>query len=203
MAAAFNLRDVDPDAIIADQRQGEGKGGDRGISLKIIDEVLSNTRNLFQEEGLGDDIAQKLKTLWISKLEACGESIEKNDPLSANTNTATSKGHSITEVKNTEGKINSQRRKKGQKKTSLYSKEEAMLNIDEIAGPSTPQPPVLLAPKSVISHKRARIGGQLDGPNDTSDEEEDIGNVGIILIYYSFDPTLDPLYLNVILLQFK
>ena len=182
MAAAFNLRDVDPDAIIADQRQGEGKGGDRGISLKIIDEVLSNTRNLFQEEGLGDDIAQKLKTLWISKLEACGESIERNDPLSANTNTATSKGHSITKVKDTEGKINSQRRKKGQKKTSLYSKEEAMLNICEIAGPSTPQPTVLLAPKSVISHKRARIGGQLDGPNDTSDEEEDIGNVGIILI---------------------
>ena len=53
MASGFNIRDVDADAFISDQRQGEGKGGDRGMSLQIIDDVLQNSKGLFEDNGLG------------------------------------------------------------------------------------------------------------------------------------------------------
>merc|ERR1711997_758120 len=83
MATGFDIRDVDPEAFISDQRQGEGKGGDRGISLQIIDDVLENSKGLFEENGLDDEIATKLKQLWISKLDASNVAPEKQENIVA------------------------------------------------------------------------------------------------------------------------
>ena len=47
-------------------------------------------------------------------------------------------------------------------------------------------PSILEAPKSVRMKKKSTIGGQVDGPNDTSDEEDDIGKKMGRLINASF-----------------
>ena len=83
MATGFDIRDVDPEAFISDQRQGEGKGGDRGVSLQIIDDVLENSKGLFEENGLNDELAEKLKQLWISKLDAFNVGSEEHNTLVA------------------------------------------------------------------------------------------------------------------------
>lgn len=175
MATGFNIRDVDPDAFISDQRQGEGKGSDRGMSLKIIDEVLKNSKGLFEENGLGDDIANKLKQLWISKLEAFDEGSNIENDLPAIPSTSSKKSSAGSGYKKTESISKLKHRKKcGTKTQSLLAQKDFVTgeeNEDILASLS-----LLGAPKSISSRKNARIGGQVDGPNDTSDEEEDIDN---------------------------
>ena len=189
MAQAFNIRDdLDPDAFIDDQRQ-EGKGGDRGISLQIIDDVLSNSKGLFEEQGLGDDIAAKLKQLWISKLEAfdCGNE-QNNDHLRVRRSKVAGKDEVIIDCKETEAIAKLKRRKKGQRKANAFLQEEENVRgheIDESSSTSS----ALAAPKSISSKKKARIGGQVDGPNDTSDEDEDIGKTIIDFKGYFGDCT--------------
>ena len=172
MASGFNIRDVDPDAFISDQRQGEGKGGDRGMSLEIIDEVLQNSKGIFEEHGLSDDIASKLKQLWISKLEAFDEGvqIEKDTPILPST--SSKKGSAVSSYTNKESASKLKRRKKCKTQSHLVQKENTKGDANEefLSNLS-----ILGAPKSISSKKNDRIGGQLDGPNDTSDEEEDIG----------------------------
>ena len=138
MAHAFNLQEVDPDAFINDQRQGEGKGGDRGISLQIIDDVLSNSKGLFEEQGLGDDIAEKLKQLWISKLESSNEG-KQNDHLRVLSSKIADKNVSRFDCKETESIANLKRRKKGQRKVrSLIQEGENIIEITATNLGSTP-----------------------------------------------------------------
>ena len=170
MAHAFNI-DVDPDEFLDDQRQGEGKGGNRGISLKIIDDVLSNSEGLFQQEGLGDDIAEKLKQLWISKLEAFDRDKQK-DYLQVYPTSST--GGTSSVVQNTHKKdVGAKRRQKGQRDGNSIIQKNEIVPV-HVSDNSSSTSSVLAAPKSISLRKKVRIG-QVDGPNDTSDEDEDIG----------------------------
>ena len=174
MATGFNIRDVDPDAFIDDQRQSEGKGGDRGTSLQIIEDVLQNSKGLFDENGLGDDIAEKLKSLWISKLEAFGEGSKNKEHVPVIRSNTSKKGTTESGSKNSEPTNKFKRRKKGESKAKYNIEEKERINsspnADFLASSS-----ILSEPKSISLKKSAIIGGQVDGPNDTSDEDEDIG----------------------------
>ena len=174
MASGFNIRNVDADAFLSDQRPGEGKGGDRGMSLQIIDDVLQNSKGLFEENGLGDEIAEKLKGLWISKLEAIGEHSKKKHRLP---NVRSKNSKKITSVSGLRKESTSKlkHRRKDDSKATLRSGEDPMSEYNSKA--ILPRPSILGAPKSVSSSKNILIGGQVDGPNDTSDEDEDIGKI--------------------------
>ena len=166
MATGFNIRDFDPEAFISDQRQGEGKGGDRGMSLQIIDDVLENSKGLFEENGLDDEIANKLKQLWISKLDASNFDAEKQKHV------AFPQSSSI--------KLSTPRRsKKGEFSAKLKRRREESKtkskNIEVAPEELFASSSILEPPKSVSLKKKSTIGGQVDGPNDTSDEEDDIG----------------------------
>ena len=174
MASGFNIRDVDSDAFISDQRQGEGKGGDRGMSLQIIDDVLQNSKGLFEENGLGDEIAEKLKVLWISKLEAMGENSKKKQCL-PKVRSKNSKKVSSASGMRKESSSKLKHRRKDDSKAILKSREEPISKYDP--EDILPRSSILGAPKSVSSRKNLIIGGQVDGPNDTSDEDEDIGKI--------------------------
>ena len=181
MATGFDIRDVDPEAFMRDQRQSEGKGGDRGISLQIIDDVLDNSKGLFEENGLDDEIAEKLKRLWISKLDAFNLCSEEQENL-LHPRSSSVKSSSPLKSKIAKFHTKSKRSKKESK---------AVLNKLEIMGSSNSvhqlTSSILEAPNSINMKKRSNIGGQVDGPNDTSDEEEDIGNKRLIRfnpIYY-------------------
>ena len=172
MATGFDIRDVDPEAFISDQRQGEGKGGDRGVSLQIIDDVLENSKGLFEENGLNDELAEKLKQLWISKLDAFNVGSEEQEEILVAPKTSSKKSSGSTSIKNVTFSTKSKRRKEEAK--TFKNKLELVNTLN--SEPQLATSSILEAPKSIDIRKKSRIGNQVDGPNDTSDEEEDIGN---------------------------
>ena len=172
MATGFDIRDVDPEAFISDQRQGEGKGGDRGVSLQIIDDVLENSKGLFEENGLNDELAEKLKQLWISKLDAFNVGSEEHDNTLVAPKTSSKKSLGSISIKNVTFSTKSKRRKEESKPFKNKLELVDTLNSEPQLATSS----ILEAPKSINIRKKSRIGNQVDGPNDTSDEEEDIGN---------------------------
>lgn len=180
MATGFDIRDVDPEAFISDQRQGEGKGGNRGISLQIIDDVLENSKGLFEENGLDKEIAEKLKQLWINKLDAFNVASDEQDVLSA-PQACSSKSFVASSNKKVELSMKSKRRREESK--SKYNKQEIVAKL--ACEPLRTASSSLEASNNLKVIKKPTIGGQVDGPNDTSDEDEDIGNAIILMLRYN------------------
>ena len=170
MAEGFDIKDIDPEAFIHDQRQCEGDGGDRGMSLHIIDEVLRNTKGLFEEQGLTDDLSEKLKELWVSKLKAVDNESKKDHELLTPINKSQT---SIPDSKRIVSAHRIIKRKKIEKGESLDPNSCVNSSAKDVMCASS----ILGAPSSITSKQNANIGGQVDGPNDTSDEDEDIGKL--------------------------
>ena len=170
MAEGFDIKDIDSEAFIRDQRQCEGGGGDRGMSLHIIDEVLRNSKGLFEEQGLTDDLSEKLKELWVSKLKAVDNESKKDHELLTPINKSKT---SIPDSKRIVSAHRIIKRKKIEKGVSLDPNSCVNSSAKDVMCASS----ILGAPSSITSKQNANIGGQVDGPNDTSDEDEDIGKL--------------------------
>ena len=66
---AFKLEDVNAKDFLAEEMGST----DREISHKIVDDVIDNTKEwLMEREGIPADVIDKLKSLWLSKLNAQG-----------------------------------------------------------------------------------------------------------------------------------
>merc|ERR1712110_900120 len=147
-------------------RQCEGDGGDRGMSLHIIDEVLRNTKGLFEEQGLTDDLSEKLKELWVSKLKAVDNESKKDHELLTPINKSKT---SIPDSKRIVSAHRIIKRKKIEKGVSLDPNSGVNSSAKDVMCASS----ILGAPSSITSKQNVNRGGHIDGPNDTSDEDED------------------------------
>ena len=143
-------------------------------------------KGLFEENGLDDDIATKLKELWISKLEGIGKGSKSKQSLPKVRGKHPKTSTSLSGLKK-ESTSKLKRRRRDDSKANLKLQEveqKSNYEVEDFLSSSL----ILGAPKSINSKKNNIIGGQVDGPHDTSDEDEDIGKMTRVCVLCGVEP---------------
>lgn len=165
---SFSLSQV-PEAEFLEYQRGTDPESDRQISTRIVTDVLAGVQRSFANEGVSDEIMDKLKDLWLSKIRQ----LEADHPdlsLSAELDAAAA-----------------QEEPEDEPGTIVIAQASRLSPEDDAsaAGPSTSAAQQLRlsaalarpsSGKTALKKrvKRRKVMAQFDGPNDSSDDEDDI-----------------------------
>lgn len=167
---------------------GAGENNVKKIYLTVIDEVLSNVREPFLDEGYDEQLLQELKNMWVSKLNA-SRALQAPDDTSNDRLPATTKDTSNikTEMDSaTRSALNALPHSFHSAGSSGHSNGKK-LHAPQLDGAADGMTEATTSKKSktvkLSKPQKVHITLQLDGIGDDSDidddDEDDIGEVSI------------------------
>jgi len=133
----LNLNDVNAPQLVQDVAEDED---DRQLSARIVHDVMGGAAKCFAEAGLDDDLVERFRCLWMSKMAAAGGK-------------EATAGREIREMAN---------------RVAVDAQPQA--RPSGAAGGARPKSRPVKKRKAVSKKPLP----QVDGPHDTSDEDEDL-----------------------------
>lgn len=153
------------------------------IYLTVIDEVLSNVREAFLDEGYDEQLLQELKNMWVSKLSA-SRALQAPEETNGSSNNRLPVSKEI----NVKSEMNSATRSAINALPQSFqpgssNQNGKKLHTPQLDGSADNVSEMESLKKRIKAGKKVQITFQLDGGGDDSDidddDDDDIGEVSI------------------------